>query len=128
MISLYSGTPGSGKSYHAILTISRRFERGGGVIANFPVRIPDGITPRKPFRFSYWDNSDITPEKLASYARLYHVEGLEGQTLLVVDEAQVIWNARSFTDKNRMGWVKFFSQHREICNNTTPTLKTARDS
>ena len=36
MISLYSGTPGSGKSLHASRDIIRWCKRGKGVITNFP--------------------------------------------------------------------------------------------
>lgn len=114
MITLYSGTPGSGKSFHAAKDIITRFKRGGGLIANFPVKVPDGIKPKKELRVSYWDNSEITPQRLAAYALKHHKIGVEGQTLLIVDEAQVIYNCREFGAKDRMDWVKFFSQHRKL--------------
>lgn len=113
MIKLYSGTPGSGKSYHAALDLWRRFNRGGGYICNFPVKVPD-VKPDEPLRVSYWDNSEITPQRLASYALKYHSMGKEGQTLIVIDEAQVVYNSREFTVKGRMDWIKFFSQHRKL--------------
>lgn len=114
MITLYSGTPGSGKSFHAAKDVIRRFRRGGGLIANFPLKVPDGIKPKKELRVSYWDNSEITPQRLAAYALKHHKIGVEGQTLLIVDEAQVIYNCREFGAKDRMDWVKFFSQHRKL--------------
>lgn len=114
MITLYSGTPGSGKSYHAAKDIITKFRRGGGLIANFPVKVPDGIRPKKELRVSYWDNSEITPQRLAAYALEHHKIGVEGQTLLIVDEAQVVYNCREFNSKDRMDWVKFFSQHRKL--------------
>lgn len=114
MITLYSGTPGSGKSYHAARDIMQRFNRGGGLIANFPVSIPDGVKPKKELRFSYWDNSEITTSRLAAYAAQYHQLGVEGQTLVVIDEAQVIFNCREFKAADRLEWVKFFSQHRKL--------------
>lgn len=114
MITLYSGTPGSGKSFHAAKDVYKRFEIGGGLIANFPVKRPVGLKPRSELRVSYWDNSEITPQRLTQYALKYHEMGKEGQTLLIVDEAQVVWNAREFQSKGRQDWVSFFSQHRKL--------------
>lgn len=114
MITLYSGTPGSGKSYHAARDLYERFDKGGGFICNFPVKVDDSIKPKKPLRVSYWDNSEITPARLAAYALKYHTMGVEGQTLVVIDEAQVVYNSREFTAKGRMDWIKFFSQHRKL--------------
>lgn len=114
MITLYSGTPGSGKSFHAAKDVIRWFRRGGGLIANFPLKVPDGIKPKKELRVSYWDNSEITPHRLAAYALKHHKIGVEGQTLFIVDEAQVIYNCREFGAKDRMDWVRFFSQHRKL--------------
>lgn len=114
MITLYSGTPGSGKSYHAARDIMGRFQHGGGLIANFPVVVPADLKPKKEFRFSYWDNSEITPNRLAAYAMEFHRIGVEGQTLVVIDEAQVIYNCREFKASDRLDWVKFFSQHRKL--------------
>lgn len=112
MIYLYSGTPGSGKSYHAAADIYYRLRRKGNrnrVIANFPLN-----TENK--RFRYVDNSDLTVRYLFNYARLYHVAGVEGQTLVVVDEAQIIFNSRLWQSdgSSRMEWIKFFTQHRKL--------------
>lgn len=114
MIELYSGTPGSGKSFHAAKRIIKRMERGGGLICNFPVAIPKGTRPRKTLRLSYWDNSEITPQRLTAYASKYHELGVEGQTLLVVDECQIIWNSRDTLKESRKDWIKFFTQHRKL--------------
>lgn len=114
MITLYSGTPGSGKSFHAAKDVYKRFEIGGGLIANFPVKRPEKIKPKKELRVSYWDNSEITPQRLTQYALQFHEMGKEGQTLLIVDEAQVVWNAREFQSKGRQDWIAFFSQHRKL--------------
>ncbi len=48
------------------------------------------------------------------YAFKNHKLGKEGQTLLCVDECQVIYNAREFSSKQRMEWIKFYSQHRKL--------------
>lgn len=114
IITLYSGTPGSGKSYHAAKDIIKRFSRGGGLICNFPLAIPDNIKPADDLRVAYWDNADITPQRLTAYAQKYHKIGVEGQTLVVIDEAQVIFNCREFSATDRKDWVKFFTQHRKL--------------
>lgn len=114
MIYLYSGTPGSGKSYHAACDIYYRLRRAKKtnryrVIANFPV-----ATDLPYFRCV--DNSDLTVRYLANYARLHHRPGIEGQTLVLIDEAQIIFNSRSWQSdgSSRMDWIKFFTQHRKL--------------
>jgi len=37
MIKLYSGTPGSGKSFHLAVVMWDRLRNGKAVIANFPI-------------------------------------------------------------------------------------------
>lgn len=114
MIYLYSGTPGSGKSYHVVADIYYRLKKKKGftkVIANFPVKTSKGQE-----NFTYMDNFDLTTANLKKYALKNHKIGLEGQTLVVIDEAQIIFNSRSWNgDGNeRMEWIKFFSQHRKL--------------
>lgn len=112
MIYLYSGTPGSGKSYHATADIYYRLHRKKGfskVIANFVVNDETG-------NFTYLDNEDFTIKNLMMYARKNHKIGIEGQTLIVIDEAQIIFNSRNWNSNGsgRMDWIKFFSQHRKL--------------
>ena len=123
MIYLYSGTPGSGKSYHAVVDAVKKLKRRekNRVIANFPL-----VGKRITSNFEYWDNSEITISRLMGYARQHHRLGVEGQTLVVIDEAQCIFNSRDWNGKgivhnalkkqpdSRMDWIKFFSQHRKF--------------
>ena len=110
MIMLYSGTPGSGKSLHAAKTIVEWSKRGKGVICNFPVNLTH--IKRVKTKPVYMDNSEITVKALTDYAKRNHVVGKESQTLVVIDEAQVLYNSRSYIAKNRTEWCTFFSQHR----------------
>lgn len=115
MIFLYSGTPGSGKSYHAVADIAAKLRRRekNGVIANFPL-LTDQIKRCKG-KFTYLDNSEITVPYLTDYAAANHVQGVEGQTLLVIDEAQCLFNSREWASGvARMDWIRFFSQHRKL--------------
>lgn len=111
MISLYSGTPGSGKSLHASRDIIRWCKRGKGVICNFPVTM-EKVKKAKTTPL-YLDNSELTVKALVEYARKNHKVGKEGQTLVVIDECQVKFNSRDFNKKDRMDWVVFFTQHRK---------------
>ena len=112
MIWLYTGTPGSGKSLHAAEVIFSRLRRGGGLICNFPVN--EDLVRRRKGHAEYWDNSDLTARRLAAYAFEHHKMGKEGQTLVVIDECQIIFNCRQFGRADRADWVTFFSQHRKL--------------
>ncbi len=111
-IWLYTGTPGSGKSYHAARDIVHRLKRGGGLICNFPVN-EDCVKKRKT-HVEYWDNCDMTAARLVQYALDHHKIGKEGQCLVVIDECQIIFNCRDFGRKDRNAWVQFFAQHRKL--------------
>lgn len=113
-IWLYSGTPGSGKSFHAAKDIVKRLKKGGGLICNFPIN--EDFVPAKKLRahIEYWDNSELTAERLVAYALEHHEIGREGQTLVVIDECQIIFNCRDFGRKDRNAWVTFFAQHRKL--------------
>ncbi len=111
-VTLYTGTPGSGKSFHAAKDIERRLRRGGGLICNFPVN--EGFVKKCRAHVEYWDNSELTAERLVAYALEHHKIGKEGQTLVVIDECQIIFNCRDFGRKDRNAWVTFFSQHRKL--------------
>lgn len=111
-IWLYTGTPGSGKSYHAARDIVKRLRKGGGLIANFPVN-EDYVKKRKT-KVEYWDNSELTAERLVAHALEHHKIGKEGQTLVVIDECQIIFNCRDFGRKDRNAWVQLFAQHRKL--------------
>lgn len=119
MIYFYSGTPGSGKSLHVARDIYYRLNRNKkypNVIANFMIN-KDMIRNDKAV-FIYKDNSDLTVEFLVNYAMENHRMGVENQTLVIVDECSVIWNARDWNKSSagntRMEWLKFFVQHRKL--------------
>lgn len=111
-ITLYTGTPGSGKSFHAAKDIVHRLKHGGGLICNFPVN--ENYVRKPKAHVEYWDNSELTAARLVSYALEHHEIGKEGQTLVVIDECQIIFNCRDFGRKDRNAWVTFFSQHRKL--------------
>ena len=125
MISIYTGTPGSGKTLHAAADIRYALTKPRGadqpVIANFAVNTTE-VT--RPGAFVYVDNQDLTPDFLTRYADDFW-SGTdrpfsEDYLLLVIDECSILFNARSWMSKGRAGrndsrmdWLEFMSQHRK---------------
>lgn len=110
MVILYTGTPGSGKSYHATEVVHRCTKRGINVIANFSVKLPE----RQADRFYYLPTSAITVDYLIEFSKVKHAKNKESQTVLFIDEASVLFNSRDFGRGDRMGWITFFAQHRKL--------------
>lgn len=139
MISLYSGTPGSGKSLHMVKRICEVLALGRNVIVNFPVRLTDKqykrytgkifYIPEEPLNeaeqielmyaakeqhFNYIENSYLCVEFLVWFALTYHAKGKENQTYIMIDEAQRFFNPREFDRSDRLTWCKFFATHRHL--------------
>lgn len=117
MIYLYTGTPGSGKSLNCASVIYNKLRHRKNVIANFDINL--SVFKGKPIGdFVYIDNSELTARYLFGYALSNHKKNTngniaEGQTTVVIDECQILFNSRDWNAKNRMDWCTFFSQHRK---------------
>ena len=61
-------------------------------------------------------NSELTAKRLVEYALEHHKIGVEGQTMVIIDECQIIFNCRDFGRKDRGAWVTLVSQHRKLNN------------
>lgn len=112
MIMLYSGTPGSGKSLDVARVIMSRLNAGRPVVANFQINM-SLIKSRGREKFFYLPNEALTPEKLIGLSQTVPFKRREGAILLVIDEAQLVFNAREWDKKGRKDWLSFFSQHRK---------------
>lgn len=137
-VSLYSGTPGSGKSLHVTRIILMHLSAKRSVISNYPIKFTKREIKRGfEDRFFYVDMEHMTVENLMKFAKVqgYMESRKEGQCLVVIDEAGGRFNSESdkgkkqelknyFSDDNevkikeygrddRMKWKKFFSQHRK---------------
>ena len=115
MIELYSGTPGSGKSLHTAKEIRDRLRmRRRIIIGNFYVNTK--AIKRCKGIYIHVQNDRLTPERLLLFSRRYsrHLGRRlkEGELLLVIDEAQLLFNSREWQNIGRQGWLSFFSQHR----------------
>jgi zona occludens toxin (predicted ATPase) len=116
MVKFYSGTPRSGKSYHVAQDIYYKLRNGGNVIStvNIDTKKISKNGRRRIGDFVYVPIMELDIKFLYRYAQR-HKKGKEGQTLLVIDECQIIFNTRDCQDKdirkNRMEWILFFSRH-----------------
>ena len=113
-ISLYSGTPGSYKSYHAVKECIDWLKLGRNLITNFPLNY--GKVIKKPIKGVYEmvDNLSLTVDYLIDFAVKHHKPSYKAQTLVVIDEASIKFNSRDFNVKDRMGWINFFANHRHF--------------
>lgn len=117
MVTLYSGTPGSGKSLKAaerIYNIMRYQKRL--IIANFDIDRTLKAFKKTRSEFVYLDNTQITPEKLKAESDRWFKDHKfkEGAILLIIDECQLIFNAREWQQSGRAQWLSFFTQHRKL--------------
>lgn len=113
MIDLYSGTPGSGKSLHVISKIYHSLRLNRPVICNFEIATEH--IRRCKGEFIYRDNSILSPDFLIDFSRRYFDDRSikEDRILLVIDECQLLFNAREWGKKGRDKWLSFFTQHRK---------------
>lgn len=115
-VYLYQGTPGSGKSYHAIKDAIFKLKRGGNVIANFPIAVDKIKTSKnqKLGKFVFVADEDLTPAYLLKFFRKYHTRNKESQTLLIIDECQIRFDPKDKRDNLRRSFSRFFSLHRKL--------------
>ena len=113
-IYMFTGTPGSGKSYHQAESLYYANRRGLPVIANFEV---NRELLKHPNNFYCKENIELTPEYLYKFGLDYlmlNPDAKEGSIKLFIDECGVIFNSRKWSDKDRAEWVRFMLQHRKL--------------
>ena len=118
-IHVYTGTPGSGKSLHAASDIrfqlTRKFPRP--VIANFPLSDAAPITEDQRSYYTYLPNEDMSAERIQRIADDYwQTSGRafrEDYVTLCIDECQLLFNSRLWSQKSRMSYLEFLSQSRK---------------
>lgn len=115
MITLYTGSVGSGKSFHGVEIGWEWVGRGKSVIANFPLIFK--ATKREQLKAKRWTFQDeITVEWLMAKSIENGWYGKESQCIVIIDEAGIIFNSRDWQTKGgeRMKWIKFLSQSRKF--------------
>ena len=117
MISLYSGTPGSGKSLHLARTVRDCLKFSCPVIGTFHIN-KEMLWKNSKYPYTYINIYDLKPCDLLDYAeknKKYLKKGVEGSFLVVIDECQRIFNSRTWQEnKQRNDWITFFAEHRHF--------------
>ena len=114
MIALYSGTPGSGKSLHCAEKIRSHLKFYTDVIGTFHIN-EKCLFKNSKYHYTYVNIYSLTPSFLVAYARNHQLKkGVEGSFLLVIDEAQRLFNSRTWNNKDRNDWITFFAEHRHL--------------
>jgi len=136
MISLYSGTPRSGKTLHATIDIIGMLKMGRNIICTYPIKligikgikgkfyyIPDNAEMLSKQQqqamakaaaeggYIYLPGSQLTVPFLYKFALKYHKKGRENQTFIVIDEAHRFFNPRDYSKPDRKDWCLFMSVH-----------------
>lgn len=109
MMYFYLGTPRSGKSLHAAREIISALKMGKTVIGTMVLN--RDMIAKYSGKYIYVNIYALSPSDLKAYARKYNKKGVEGQTLVVIDECQRIFNSRDFNRKDRKPWLDFFCVH-----------------
>lgn len=139
MIYMYTGVPGSSKSLHIAAEICKALKEGRNVIAN--LYFNDSLVKDCRGCFIQLDNQELLETsfyfnrncRISEYQKEYYsyILGLynfahnfhnrdsrgdfyEHQTLLVIDEAQMIFNPRKWNRNDRLLWVEFLTIHRHL--------------
>lgn len=115
MISLFSGTPGSGKSLNACREIRVFLRDSGDVIGTFPIN-EECLFKNTKYKYHYVDIYSLNPRFLRDFSKEHRniKSHKEGCFLLVIDEAQRIFNSRSYGSNGRLDWITFFAEHRHL--------------
>lgn len=124
MITLFSGTPGSGKSLRVAKDVLEniRFKKRNVICVNMTVNSDYAIRSSKDGKLMFCPTYEhiVNPQPFYSYAEKYHVLGKEDQTLLVFDEVQDLLSVSVCKVRKQRypdylsDWRSFFSQHRHL--------------
>lgn len=119
MIELYTGTPGSGKSLHCAEMIKKWVSIWKApVIGNFGFKAA-ACNEKGWGSYLEVSNDQLSPDFLIYFSEKYKslrgwLSVPEEHILLVIDEAQLLFNSREWMKASRKGWISFFTQHRKL--------------
>ncbi len=121
-----TGPLGAGKSYYGVRKAVESLERGKMVITNFRMtpEWQDKVVDRHWFRWlipgrrrelkSLWRSRSLVVKDLKELMKV-RVEGKgEGRCVVIIDEAHLFMNARSWNDEDRMDLVQWASLSRKL--------------
>lgn len=115
MISLFSGTPGSGKSLNGAAKVRAWLKWYGPVIGTFHIN-KECLYKNSKYEYTYVNIYDLKPQFLVEFARKNRPKkkNPEGSFLLIIDESQRIFNSRAWNAHDRNDWITFFAEHRHL--------------
>lgn len=114
MIQLYTGTPGSGKSADTTKMLFKYGAHAGGVvITNFDINKNYLPLYARRAKFYAIDNDKFDPDLITELVKSAK-NHKESTSLVVIDEAQLLFNSRDWNHPDRKKWVSFFTQHRKL--------------
>lgn len=116
MIYLFSGTPGSGKSLHCAQYVRSALKYRCPVIGTFHIN-KTCLYKNSKYEYVYKNIYELTPKILFDFVKenkVYLKKHIESSFLLVIDEAQRIFNSRTWNNKDRNEWITFFAEHRHL--------------
>lgn len=119
MIEMYTGTIGSGKSYHALEDVIDWLRKGKYVIANFPLKFADNhITNGMADRYLFIDDKLLMGKNgmrmLYKISHDYNFYGKESECLVVIDEAGEYFPQNEATNQIQKDWKLFMTQSRKL--------------
>ncbi|MEG0619047.1 MAG: zonular occludens toxin domain-containing protein [Bacilli bacterium] len=136
MISMYTGSVGSGKSFHALdvglkIIKEKRYGQYRHVIANYPLIpaeekwywkfLPKKVRQRKIEEMEAMDErwifrDEISVEYLIAESIKRGWYGKESMCMVEIDEAGIIFNSRDWNSKahDRTKWIKFLALSRKF--------------
>lgn len=114
MITLFSGTPGSGKSLHLARQILVHLRLKHYVIANFDLN--RDMIKKWEDHFFFIPNDKLNPDDLKRFAiSVFQGKRIKEDSIyLVIDESQMLFNSREWGKSDRKPWLDFFTVHRHF--------------
>lgn len=117
MIFQYTGTIGSGKTYHALEKIYEHLRKGLYVISNFPLKFTQGMVKRGlADKFLYLPTEFMEDERgiavLMHLSEKYGFDEFKNLCLIVIDEAGDMFPPDQSTSKTQRSWKQFFKVSR----------------
>lgn len=126
MITVVTGTPGSGKSCYGVIAMADKLATGGNVATNVALtdRFHRSVARRNPLSMASPGRyrralASVTArcvelQEPADMRLVWPVDRREGSTLVVIDEAYGLLDGRDFRASDRKDWIDWLTQHRKL--------------
>lgn len=117
-VNLLSGPPGSGKSVLVTYSGIDALLEHKNVIANYPFDMTYFRRKKHIGKFVYIQTQKLTPQYLIRFAAENHDrkgrKRKRCQTIVLIDEAEMIFNPREWKNGERINWIYFLANSRHF--------------